>query len=159
MRRQYNRYDRQFQNPPVGAEEEVDPLDAFMDNLYNENKEVIESNDLHLVKSQVDYREELKEQYLTQHEAIEKTRKELTLPESQGPAKNTVVKKLQGTTFIKGEKLFGANEGAATGEYVLGSDARDLDNVQGVSKASKNRWEINKMFREYFSRRSKAIKR
>jgi hypothetical protein len=142
-------------------ETEIDPLDAFMDNLYNENKDIIQENNLHLIKSQADYREELKEQYLTQHETFEQTRKELTLPESKGPASNKVVKKLSGTMFVKGERLFGKVEeiSGRKEEYVLGSDAKDFNDVEEVKKSAKNKWDVNRMFKEYFTKRTLEIVR
>ena len=128
-----------------------------MDNLYSENKNLIEKNNLHQVKSQADYREELYEQYLTQHETIQDTRKKMQLPKSSGPINNKVVPGIKATTFVKGEQLFGKKESEKEREYVLGSDTQDLQNIQEITKKNKNKWEINNMFRTYFEKRSREM--
>jgi hypothetical protein len=140
--------------------EEIDPLDAFMDNLYTENKTLLESNNLHLVKSQTDYREELYQQYLTQHDSIQKTRREMDLPETKGPENsNKVVKGISGTKFVKGEMLFTNNQiKQGNDQYILGETV-DLKNSEEMVKASKNKWNINNMFKNYFSKRDTSIKR
>ena len=145
------------------AQEEVDPLDAFMDTLYKENKELIETNNLHIVKSQTAYREELKNQFEEQQESIQKTSKEM------GFKNEPMVKPkgIRGTKFVKGESLFKGEEiqnkegqnGGKGSQYVLGSDFRDLDNVQKLQKVNKNKWNISAFFKQYYSKRDGSLLR
>jgi hypothetical protein len=77
----------------------------------------------------------------------------MDLPESKGPeSKNKVVKGITTTTFVKGEMLFTKDQKHQENEkYVLGQGV-DLENPEEMIKASRNKWDINNMFRNHFAK-------